>query len=589
MDLNVEPNNIIQNEQIFTSKSGIESYMATLYRDMRVDDFTWNPDNSSWAMWYTMADFTGEMTERPDQGDWISSFGNGNYFGWWNYNCIRQVNLFLDAFPIYMGNFPESQANHWLGEAYFIRAYYYFTMVKRYGGVPKIDKPLNADMSMEEMRIPRSKEEEIYRFIASDLDQAFQLMGETSTVMSRANKYTAAALKSRAMLYAGTIAKYGTVLKDGLQGIDASKAEEFLKSAYDAANSVVESRRYELHGNFGEYFGSAAKANKETILLREFKKDYRGHSFVSQSNNWSASNGYGAICINNPTLDLVEMFEYKNDANGALKFNDNSGNPIKYTNPLDIFNDKDERLAATVILPYSEYYGKKSIVRRGVYLPDGTKLNWSDDNAYARATTAGWVNDRPDASEDAGKTLQGYDGIGGGDRSATGFYLRKYTDESVANANLQQVYNENPFPTIRFAEMYLNMAEAVTEMTGATTQQRTNALSGINLLRERGGIPALSDAEMTRDRVRHERRVELALEFQSYWDLRRWRTYNELNNFRPMAIAPWFDMRDNGFFFEPVLARSDKGVMVWDDKLYYNMIPAGEISKNPNLIQNEGY
>jgi len=588
-DLNIEPNNIIEDNVIFTNKSGIESYLATLYRDIRVDDFTWNPDNTSWAMWYTMADFTGEMTERPDQAAYISSFGNGNYFGWWNYNCVRQVNLFLESFPEYMETFSEEQANHWLGEAYFIRAYHYFTMVKRYGGVPKIDHPITADVSIEDMRIPRSSEEEIYRFIASDLDEAIRLMGETSSVMSRANKYTAAALKSRAMLYAGTIAKYGKLSNGGLQGIDASKSDEFLKAAYDAANIVIESGKYELHENYNELFGTAAKSNKESIFIREFKKDYRGHSFVSQSINWSSSNGYMAICINNPTLDLVEMYEYKNNPDGTLKFEDEKGNPIKYANPLDIFKDKDERLAMTVILPYSQYYGKTSVVRRGVYLPDGTKLNWSDDNAYDRATAAGWSNDRPDASEDPGKTLQGYDGIGGGDRSATGFYLRKYTDETIANANLQQAYNEVPFPTIRFAEMYLNLAEAAVELTNATSEQRAKALHGVNLLRERGGIQALSDAELTIDRVRRERRVEFALEFHSYWDLRRWRIYNTLNNFRPRGIAPWLDMRDNGFFFEEVLARPDINVMVWDDRLYYNMIPSTEINKNPNLIQNEGY
>lgn len=589
MDLDVAPKNIIEDDQIFTNKSGIESYIATLYKDMRVDDFTYGPGGSGWNMWYTMADFTGEMTERPDQNQWINSFGDGTYYDWWNYNCVRQVNLFIEKFPGYKSTFSESQANHWLGEAYFIRAYYYFTMVKRYGGVPKVDMPLSADMSIEEMRIPRSTEEEMYRFIAEDLDKAYELMEESSEVMSRANKYTAAALKSRAMLYAGTIAKHGKVLKNGLQGIETSKADEFLKMAYEAADRVIESGKYSLHTDYEDYFGASSKSNNETILLREFKKDYRGHSFVTQSINWSSSNGYGAICINNPTLDLVEIYEYANDPDGTLKFNDSNGNPVKYADPLDIFKDKDKRLAATVILPYTQYYGKTSTVRRGIYLPDGTKLNWSDDNAYQRALDAGWVNDRLDKENDNGKTLQGYDGIGGADRSATGFYLRKYTGESVANEDLQQTYNEHPFPTIHFAEMYLNLAEAVVEMSGATVQQWEKALNGINKLRERGGIVLLTNEELTRDRVRKERRVEFALEFHSYWDLRRWRIYNELNNFRPRGLAPWYDMRDGGFFFEPVLARPDMSVLVWDDKLYYNRVPSGEISKNPNLIQNDGY
>ena len=171
-------------------------------------------------------------------------------FGYWGYDKIHDVNYFLETLPAYESNFTQDQINQWLGEAYFSRAFLYFGLVKRYGGVPIIDRVQNyPEESIESLKVSRNKEDEVWTFIGQDLDKAIELLPDTKFAKnSRANKYVAAALKSRAMLYAGTIAKYGTVQLDGLIGIPREKAVFYLKESY-AASKLVEQGGYSLYRN----------------------------------------------------------------------------------------------------------------------------------------------------------------------------------------------------------------------------------------------------------------------------------------------------------------------------------------------------
>ena len=152
----------------------------------------------------------------------------------------------METLPTYASNFSTAQVNSWQGEARFIRAVTYFALVKRYGGVPIVDKVLTKpeqtinelSASIEELKIPRSSEEKVYDMIGDDLDYAFTNLPESNKA-GRPNRYAALAFKSRAMLFAGTIAKYNTInLTAGgerLCGIPATKANTYFKASFDAA------------------------------------------------------------------------------------------------------------------------------------------------------------------------------------------------------------------------------------------------------------------------------------------------------------------------------------------------------------------
>ena len=139
----------------------------------------------------------------------------------WNYKTINIVNKFIATYK----NSDNEGVLSTVGEAYFIRAYLYFEMVKRYGGVPLYSSPLDDVSSINN----RSTEEKSWDYIKDNLDSALVLLPKVQRIASedrdRANRYTALALKSRAMLYAGTIAKYGKVSNNSFQDIRKRDAE----------------------------------------------------------------------------------------------------------------------------------------------------------------------------------------------------------------------------------------------------------------------------------------------------------------------------------------------------------------------------
>ncbi|HVG16060.1 MAG TPA: RagB/SusD family nutrient uptake outer membrane protein, partial [Chitinophagaceae bacterium] len=137
-DLDIAPTNIIKDADIFSSVSGVDAYMARIYSQTPMEDFKWNPSTGFKSFFNgATATFTGEAISR-DQA------GGTEGFNYWAdaYILIKDCNYFLETLPKYAANFSATQVNNWMGEARFIRAFTYFALGKRYGGVPIVDKVL---------------------------------------------------------------------------------------------------------------------------------------------------------------------------------------------------------------------------------------------------------------------------------------------------------------------------------------------------------------------------------------------------------------------------------------------------------------
>ena len=138
----------------------------------------------------------------------------------------------------------DDEIGRWKAEAHFFRAYNYWKLVKFYGGVPKIEIPLNT--SSEQLYTPRSSQQEIIDFIIDDLDKAIPLLPKQSQLtteeLGRTTQGAALALKARVSLYEGTWEKYH-------QG---SNADMYIQSAIDAAQALVDSKEYALFRDKGK-------------------------------------------------------------------------------------------------------------------------------------------------------------------------------------------------------------------------------------------------------------------------------------------------------------------------------------------------
>ena len=576
--LDVPPINIIQDDAIFNSESGITSYMTTLYYDLPIEDFRYTQQgfNVSGKGQGRLPNVSGEAM--CSSSDDISTIGEGTWWGCWDYGKIRRVNYFLKNFPAYKSNFQNTVlADAWMGEAHFIRAYCYFAMVKRYGGVPILREPQEYVGDIESLKVPRDTEKACYDFIAEDLDEAFRLLPDNEEILGkgRATKYAALALKSRAMLYAGSIARYGTVDLNGLVGIDKALANDYFELAYKAVKELEKSKKFSLYRknsdkekNFAELF--LAEDSPENIFCKYFQRNVNAHGwdvyFVPYQYR---GNGFSSNM--NPTLEFVEMFEHKDGtpANFAERAKD-----TYFDDPSELFQNMDARFGGSIIYPNAIFKGEPCSIQKGLIIEDGSKKENATNYEEAVYT----------ANDGQVYHIVGKSGSGNYSGNMTGFFMRKYLNENMPQSEVIENYSEQHWIEFRYAEALLNGAEAAVEMG----QHLDDALLWINDIRSRADIKQLSLSDLTVDKVRHERRIELAFENHTYWDLRRWRIADkEIETKQYTGLCPYFDINKQKYIFEEVAA--NKYYYTFDVKMYYERIPDGEIAKNEKLKQNPYY
>ena len=576
--LDVPPINIIQDDAIFNSESGITSYMTTLYYDLPIEDFRYTQQgfNVSGKGQGRLPNVSGEAM--CSSSDDISTIGDGTWWGCWDYGKIRRVNYFLKNFPAYKSNFQNTVlADAWMGEAHFIRAYCYFAMVKRYGGVPILREPQEYVGDIESLKVPRDTEKACYDFIAEDLDEAFRLLPDNEEILGkgRATKYAALALKSRAMLYAGSIARYGTVDLNGLVGIDKALANDYFELAYKAVKELEKSKRFSLYRknsdkekNFAELF--LAEDSPENIFCKYFQRNVNAHGwdvyFVPYQYR---GNGFSSNM--NPTLEFVEMFEHKDGT--PANFAERAKNTY-FDDPSELFQNMDARFGGSIIYPNAIFKGEPCSIQKGLIIEDGSKKENATNYEEAVYT----------ANDGQVYHIVGKSGSGNYSGNMTGFFMRKYLNENMPQSEVIENYSEQHWIEFRYAEALLNGAEPAVEMG----QHLDDALLWINDIRSRADIKQLSLSDLTVDKVRHERRIELAFENHTYWDLRRWRIADkEIETKQYTGLCPYFDINKQKYIFEEVAA--NKYYYTFDVKMYYERIPDGEIAKNEKLKQNPYY
>lgn len=351
----------------------------------------------------------------------------------------------------------------WRAEARFLRAYFQFELLKRYGPTPIVTSTLSLNENYE--NTPRPNMKEVVDFIVKECDTAADTLELTpwrnnNDAFGRATKGAALALKSRVLLYAASplYVNFGD-LNESNKPSDAS----LWKAAADAAKAVIDLNQYELATSYGDLFKNDFQ-NKEYIFVRR----YGANSSFEKSNFPISFGGKGGT---NPSQNLVDEYEMLDGT--AFDWND----PAKAAQP---YINRDERLAATILMNVASFKGKNVTT-----FPGGA-----------------------DASPNPNATK-------------TGYYLRKYLNEDV-NIQTGGSSGGHVVPLFRLAEIYLNYAEALNEYDPSNP----NIAIYLNKVRNRASLPdvvsGLSQDEM-RKVIQHERRVELAFEEHRSWDVRRWK------------------------------------------------------------------
>jgi len=603
---------LITDDQVWNDPQQIVALLANYY-DRLPADIGLVDDNETTgasgsadgrrAQWRNMADYDEAMWSGYSGEDGRNNLTTYSTSRWalWNYSLIRDINLAIENIQNLSTNLDAATKKQFTAELRFLRAFDYFQMVIRMGGVPIVTKQLIYDYSGEvtPLQQPRNKEVEVYDFIASELDAIKEDLGNVSTSgpsYSRANKYTALALKSRAMLYAGSIAKYNSLLSspistpNGEVGIPASKANEYFQKSLDASKEIINSGLYLLKTNASNpaqafYEAVTKKAdNKEVIFVKDYLSSKNKRHWFSYDNIARSlrEDNLGSSAVT-PVLNLVEAFDYLDGSAGTLKNMNTAGTDyIYYDNPEDIFANKDARFAGSVLYPGSTFKGLKVEMQAGVMVWNGTSYTTTEGSTLGSSYTDG-------------KLLVGASGPHRSiqEVSNTGFYLKKYIDDGALTST-RGIQSDVWWVWFRLGEIYLNAAEAAFEL-GITS----DALTYINKLRERAGFAANSLTTIDMNKIRNERRVELAFEDHRQWDMKRWRIADQVWNGNAgsptanlFAIYPYRVIRPGD------LARDGKYVYVklkaprfiaprwFQPTNYYAFIPQNVLNNNPLITRN---
>ena len=590
-----EPSNILLTPQVWEDPDLVVGLLSNFYDRLptHVSLSTGWTEFAAYdeAMWSGFSNLNGLNN--------IPSYGFDRW-GLWDYGLIRDINLSLQNLEENGGTLEENVRAQFKAEFRFIRAYVYFEHVKRMGGVPIITEQLIYDFGgdPEYLQFPRNTEEEVYDFIAFELDEIMEDLGNEGS-KTRANKYTALALKSRAMLYAGSLARYNSMMPSpittpgGEVGIPASRAEDYYAASLEASRKILNGpySLYRSNPDLGENFYEALtnkSQNSEVIWAQDFllSADKR-HGFTYENIARSIREDNLSSSAITPTLNLVEDFEYLDGTSGELKTRTADGSDFIYYDELDdIFDNKDARLYGTVIYPGTSFNGKEVEIQAGVMVWDEASGSYQTIEGTELGQT--WEGDGQLLTGAAGphRTIN--------EVSNTGFYLRKYIDPAPG-ASTRGIRSDMWWVRFRLGEIYLNAAEAAFELNDMEA-----AAGYLNIIRERAGFgpESLAATDVDFDQIRNERRVELAFEDHIVWDLKRWRIAHEVwngnaNNPDAMAYALYpyrivrpGDARDGKYVFVELVAPRFVAPRFFQFGNYYSLIGDNIVNANPKIVRN---
>lgn len=526
------------------TKEGVFGYMGNV-KALATNVYSYLPSDLgsiNGAMMESATDnsvYTWENNEivKLNNGTWSAK--NTIDEAWDLWAGIRSANMFLDNFDLEVFKRFEYNEDYERDikiierlpyEVRFLRAFYFFELAKRYGNIPLLTRTYTEDEINSVNSVPF---DDVINFVAEECRQvAPELPIEHATLTAetgRATRGAALALRSRALLYAASKLHNP---EDNL-----TKWEK----AAEAARDVIDLKVYELPNvNIDPlYKGDNSILTSKQLIFERRAKD-KTNSFEAQNEPM----GYvGAKGGNTPTQNLVDAYEMRNSV------------PFDWNNADHIAN---------------MYYDS-----------DGNPTR--DPRLYLNVLTNGseWLGQTVETFEEGKHKIQS-------GSTPTGYYLRKYMNPSVSldPNKTNKLYHH--YVLFRYAEILLNYAEAMYEWQGAADikpeKYPYTAREALNMVRSSANMDGvLVKGEEFKEKLRNERRIELAFEGHRFFDLRRWKIAGEEDMLNIYGVE--IIKSSESFIYKKKIVETRK----WEDRMYLYPFPQGEIYVCPNLKQNPGW
>lgn len=522
--LDIEPKDRITG--IWTNEALVESYVHGMYNSLQ--------HGFCEALWGSLTDELHDV--HNNGGAWIIQRGeltSDNIstlstttttpsFNKWGYAYARIRDINEFFQQIESSDFEDKIKNRLKGEMKFIRAYLYSELLWRYGDVPLITQVFALDDDYTTVK--KESYDKVVDFIVNELDEAAVLLSQSEIKKGRATPDATVALKSRVLLYAASPLNNPSN--------DLTKWEK----AAEAAEALID--KYTLYHDYKNLF---LEDNNEIIFGRYFTK-----SINHNINGLSGANSLYGGGHNHPAENIVMDYEM---INGELPYSLDASNNI-------------------IANPGSGYDPKNPYLNR-------------DPRFYASILYDGCIFQDHEIETFDGGTDSPLSSVLPWNATMTGYYLYKFIDPSKSVNLRTDDLSTNPWIFFRYGEILLNYAEAKFELGDEDAARKS-----INLIRARVNMPPVNSSGVDlRNKIRHERRIELAFEGHRFFDVRRWKILEEVSTKQILGMQ---------------IRKAQNGDKSYDIKVvapvaYYEQhlklpIPRTEIDKSGGaLIQNTGY
>jgi hypothetical protein len=553
--LNLQPLDAISEASVWEDLNLIELYVNDRYNELP-HGFT------QWSGGLRMTGITDEsyhmhearFLDKYTRGGLTSGSLNMYYFnGFWldAYSAIRNNNIFLENIENFTGE--EQRIKQLTAEIRFLRAYFYTELISRYGGIPLITETFELNANFD---VPRASFEECVQFIVTELNLAIEDLPNRNDAMElelgRITKGAAISLKIRALLF------------DASPLFNTTNDRSKWQPVSDACEQLFALDQYNLSTDYQGLFLNPM--DTEVIFFKQFIDQFRFESVDVLSdfyfhfrgghniNEWRFPNGDGGWISENPRQEFIDQFETLSGNIPVLGYAGTTSNltPIINPNATDYdpnnpYNNRDPRLGYSVLYDGTEFKGRE--------------LEFWDGGKDSR---------NPDI-----------DNFNNGSR--LGYGIRKSLDESWSLASIGG--SDQPWIYMRLSEFYLTYAEAQYQLGNLPV-----AVAYVNRIRARNGVnmPPINAGGNLLEKIKHERKIELAFEGNRWYDARRWRDAGDDFAKDIVGVEPLKNVSTGAksyryFYFDGGTAKRS-----FPENHYLWPIPIEEIQKS-NLEQNPGY
>ena len=614
--LDKSPDLGLSEEDVYKNYESIRGYLDTCY-----------PKLERWNMQYgakltrgsnPMA-CTDEVVSVIDQNNWIvNNFNNGNWSSAtrnsnWEigvqdgtvidnaYFVLRVANRVIANIDR-VGNITPEQKTEVLGQAYFYRAWFYYQLIIRYGGMPLLDRVFDAGQD----NIPRKTFRESFEWMLSDINTAIEMLPVSWNDQNygRPDKAAAMGFKAQALLYASSPLFQNDLESTVKKDYDKDLCLEAAKAAQECLQFIQDNpscgRKF-TQGTMDDYrsifiLPTTTFCHEEYLWFDRRKMDSNEQAntirIFWQTIDFDKNTGQDAQCFASPTAGIVKLYDRKGPDGNYYPVTDSRSGYVGVdaegkNGPWSDMSDRDPRFYNNLLLP-GQRWGNK----------DGApfyNMTWEGSSLDARIKQGSFSSKRQFSGWVCCKYFW---------EEASHFYVTAHDNTGYDMYRIKSFY-------IRVTEMYLDYAEALFEATGDANSKpegfTMTPAEAINIVRARVGVTPLDAAYTTaatfREAYRKEREVELMFENHRWKDLRRWMIFDEVfPNDTPLYNTIWTceqganadptqynDGRDLTFTYREEKNTVEIRVFGSDNKYYLYPFPGAEIGSLSELRQNPGW